>query len=188
MRDDFLTLPKNLPVPQDDGACRHLEGMAIPAIELRATSGRVLELSQLTLDPTILFFYPRTGRPDEPVPVDWDEIPGARGCTPQSCGFRDLYKEFRAHGYQVFGVSTQTTEYQREFAERMRIPFEILSDSEFKLTTAMKLPTFEFSGMRLLKRMAWVCEDSHVKKVFYPVFPPDENAVNVLKWLDRIRA
>ena len=184
MRDNFYALPKDLPIPQDDGACSHLESTALPSIELRSTANRVVDLSRLTQEPTVFFFYPRTGRPDEPAPVGWDEIAGARGCTPQSCGYRDLYLEFRTLGIQVFGVSTQTTEFQQELVQRIHLPFEILSDVEFKLTETLRLPTFEFSGMRLLKRMAWYCERRKIKKVFYPVFPPNENAEIVLRYLN----
>lgn len=183
MRDNFYDLPDDLPVPQDDGACDHLEGQALPNIELRSTANRTVNLARLTQSPTVLFFYPRTGRPDEPAPIGWDEIPGARGCTPQSCGYRDQFAEFRALGFQVFGVSTQTTDFQQELVDRIKLPFEVLSDGEFALTNGMKLPTFEFSGMRLLKRMAWVCEQGKIVKVFYPVFPPQENATQVLGWL-----
>lgn len=187
MRDNFYSLPVDLPVPQDDGACDHLTGQSLPDIELHSTANRVVNLSRLTQDPTVLFFYPRTGRPDELAPEGWDEIPGARGCTPQSCGYRDLAAEFWALGFQVFGVSTQTTDFQQELVERIRLPFEILSDSDFVLVDGMKLPTFEFAGERLLKRMAWVCERGKIKKVFYPVFPPDQNAATVLTWIREAR-
>ena len=183
MRDNFYALPTDLPVPPDDGACDHLADKALPKIELRTTANRVVDLSYLTQEPTVLFFYPRTGRPDEPAPIGWDEIPGARGCTPQSCGYRDQYADFRALGVQVFGVSTQTTEFQQELVSRIHLPFEVLSDVDFILTDALQLPTFDFSGMRLFKRMAWYCESGKIKKVFYPVFPPNENAATVLEWL-----
>ncbi|MGE0634435.1 MAG: peroxiredoxin, partial [Pseudobdellovibrionaceae bacterium] len=127
--------------------------------------------------------YPRTGEPSKPAPPDWDLIPGARGCTPQSCGFRDLYREFQSLGFQVFGLSSQDTDYQKEFVNRNHIPFEILSDAEFALTDSLRLPTFVYNGMRLIKRMAWVIEDGKITKVFYPVFPPTENAATVLAWL-----
>ncbi|MBI3544506.1 MAG: peroxiredoxin [Deltaproteobacteria bacterium] len=183
MRDDFHALPDSLPVPKDDGACSHLEATPLPDLELRTTSGALVNLARLTRKPTVLFFYPRTGRPDEAAPVGWDEIPGARGCTPQSCGYRDHHSEFTALGIQVFGVSTQTTEFQQELARRLRLPYEILSDSGLALTGALKLPTFTFSSMTLLKRAAWFCQAGKIVKVFYPVFPPDENAETVLRWL-----
>lgn len=183
VRDNFYSLPPQLPVPLDDGACVHLEGAALPAIELKSTDGKILDLALLTREPTVLFFYPRTGRPDEAAPVGWDEIPGARGCTPQSCGYRNLYAEFQALGVQVFGVSTQTTAFQQELVRRVQLPFEILSDDALRLTEELRLPTFDFSGMRLIKRMAWFCEKGIIRKVFYPVFPPDKNAEDVLHWL-----
>ncbi len=179
---DLSEIPEGLPVPIDDGACAHLEGAELPAISLRTTSDRFLELKKL-INPAVIFFYPRTGEPDKPAPLDWDLIPGARGCTPQSCGFRDLFQEFQALGYQVFGASSQSTEYQKEFVARNHIPFEILSDENFKLTDALSLPTFTYSGMRLIKRMAWVTHQAKIKKFFYPVFPSNENARVVLDWL-----
>lgn len=192
-------LPPGLPVPSDDGACVHLARAALPAISLASTGGARVELSALN-SPTVLFFYPRTGVPGQPpspgfAGEEWDSIPGARGCTPQSCGFRDLHSRFAALGVRVYGVSTNTTEHQREFKARNHVPFEFLSDSELRLTRAMKLPTFEFpveSGgpTTLLKRMAWYVEpDSlgapRIAKVWYPVFPPDQNAATVLAWLTR---
>lgn len=183
LRDNFYSLPTDLPRPTDDGACDHLEGMSLPPIKLSSTDNQILDLAELTLKPTVLFFYPRTGRPDEQAPAGWDEIPGARGCTPQSCGYRDHFSEFKTLGFLVLGVSTQTTEFQQELIQRIHLPFPILSDSEFVLTNTLKLPTFEFNEMRLLKRMAWVCEDGKILKVFYPVFPPDKNAETVITWL-----
>jgi peroxiredoxin len=180
---DLNSIPKDLPVPQDDGACNHLQGSSLPAISLRSTLDRQVNLGDVSA-PTVFFFYPRTGEPSKPAPADWDLIPGARGCTPQSCGFRDLHLEFKKLGFQVFGVSSQETDYQKEFVSRNHIPFEILSDSEFKLTNSMQLPTFEYNGLRLMKRMAWVTEKGLITKVFYPVFPPNENAQTVLKWLN----
>ena len=178
---DLMNLPENLPVPQDDGACDHLEGLKVPSTLLRSTNGRTVDLADETA--TVVFFYPRTGTPSEPAPLDWDLIPGARGCTPQSCGFRDEYSEFQKLGFQVFGASSQTTEYQKEFVSRNHIPFEILSDAEFLLTDALRLPTFVFGGSRLIKRLAVIVKKGRIEKAFYPVFPPNENAGNVLKWI-----
>lgn len=180
---DFFELPTTLPVPQDDGACDHLWQCSIPAVTLLATSGREVNLKEEAKLPTVFFFYPRTGRPDEPIPAGWDDTPGARGCTPQSCGFRDLQSAFKNLGFQVFGVSTQPRPFQQEFVSRMHIPFEVLSDSDFKLTRALNLPTFVFGAETLLKRMAWVVEHGTICKVFYPVFPPGENAQTVLQWI-----
>ena len=182
---DLNKLPTDLPVPQDDGACDHLNQMKMPKVALQSTSDREIDLQKQALTPTILFFYPRTGEPDKPAPADWDLIPGARGCTPQSCGFRDLYSAFKNAGYEVFGVSSQDTDYQKEFVARNHIPFEILSDVDFKLTYTFKLPTFEYNGMRLIKRMALVLNEGKIVKVFYPVFPPNKNAETVLNWINR---
>lgn len=178
---DLFELPANLPVPKDDGACAHLTGAPLPDVKLATTEGRALDLR--AIERAVVFIYPRTGEPHLPAPPDWDLIPGARGCTPQSCGFRDLYAEFRALGYAVYGASTQTTEYQREFVARNHIPFEILSDAGFALTDALRLPTFVYAGERLIKRMAWVVEAGRIRHVFYPVFPPHENAARVIEWL-----
>lgn len=183
MRNNFYSLPENLPVPQDDGACAHLEGILLPSLPLRTTANRTIDLAAITKSPTVLFFYPRTGRPDEAAPIGWDEIAGARGCTPQSCGYRDLYSEFQSLGVQVFGVSTQATEFQQELVQRIYLPYEIISDADFNLTNTLKLPTFIFNSIRLLKRAAWFCKDGKIKKVFYPVYPPDKNAETVLNWI-----
>jgi peroxiredoxin len=180
---DLLKLPENLPAPVDDGACDHLEGMDVPSITLQTTQGRLLNLKEVAQKPAVIFFYPRTGEPSKPVPPDWDLIPGARGCTPQSCGFRDLYSEFKNKGFQVFGASTQETLYQQEFVSRNHIPFEIISDKDYQLTDALRLPTFTYNGTRLIKRMAWLLKGGKIIKVFYPVFPPDKCAETVLNWV-----
>jgi len=185
---DVYTLPANLPVPQDDGAADHLRGAAVPALALPATSGDLVSLAELARQPAVLFFYPRTGEKGKSAGPEWDLIPGARGCTPQSCGFRDLHGEFRALGVCVAGVSTQTTAYQREFVERNHVPFDLLSDAELRLTHALRLPTFEFpvpgiGPSTLIKRMAWYLEGGRIADVWYPVFPPDKNAEVVLGWL-----
>jgi len=179
---DFTTLPPDLPAPQDDGAAAHLEGMALPHVRLRSTRGRLVDVASAA-PRFVLFAYPRTGVPGEPAPPGWDEIPGARGCTPQSCAYRDLHAEFRALGHEVFGLSTNSPAHQAEFVSRMAIPYEMLSDEGFALTDAMRLPTFEYRGARLLKRLALVVEQGRVRKAFYPVFPPDRNAATVLAWL-----
>ncbi|HXW40333.1 MAG TPA: peroxiredoxin [Xanthobacteraceae bacterium] len=176
-------LPPDIPVPQDDGAARHLPGVTLPDIVLPATSGPAVNPSKLK-GRTVVYIYPRTGVPGVDAPPGWDDIPGARGCTPQSCGFRDHFGELKALGVaQVYGLSTQDTDYQREAAERLHLPFAILSDRELKLTRALKLPTFAAAGMTLLKRMALLIDDGVVVKVFYPVFPPDQNAAEVIAWL-----
>ncbi|MFZ3337502.1 MAG: peroxiredoxin [Xanthobacteraceae bacterium] len=180
---DPTFLPPDIPVPQDDGAARHLTGMTLPDIVLSATTGPAVNLSKLK-GRAVVYIYPRTGVPGVDAPPGWDDIPGARGCTPQSCGFRDHFAELKALGVaQVFGLSTQDTGYQREAAERLHLPFPILSDAELKLTHALNLPTFTTSGMTLLKRMALVIDDGRIVKTFYPVFPPDKNATDVVAWL-----
>jgi len=157
----------------------------MPHVSLRSTGGHDVDLADLGDRRTVLYIYPRTGRPDRPVPAEWDAIPGARGCTPESCGFRDHFAEISAFGAGVFGVSTQDTDYQREAAERLHLPFELLSDSAFALTDALRLPTFDFEGERLLKRLTLVVRAGQVDHVFYPVFPPDRHAEEVLTWLSQ---
>ena len=187
-RSDLHTLPEDLPVPIDDGACGHLPGLNLPSISLNATDGRQIDLSRLPAR-TVVYIYPRTGRPDQPGSPAWDAIPGARGCTPQSCGFRDHYAELGELSVSaVFGLSTQTTGYQREVVERLHLPFPLLSDSGLAFTHALRLPTFEFEPYgsersTLLKRMALMIRDGRIEKVFYPVFPPDRNAEAVIEWL-----
>lgn len=176
-------LPTNIPAPQDDGAARHLTGMALPDIALPATSGPAVNLAKIG-GRSVVYIYPRTGVPGIPNPDGWDMIPGARGCTPQSCSFRDHAGELKTLGIaHLFGLSTQDTAYQREAAERLHLPFPVLSDEKLQLTKAMKLPTFVADGMTLLKRMAWVIDGGKITKVFYPVFPPDRNAADVVAWL-----
>jgi peroxiredoxin len=180
---DPRVLPDNLPVPQDDGGARHLPGTRWPDFALLATDGTSVNVSRLP-GRTVVYVYPRTGRPGQALPEGWDAIPGARGCTPQSCAFRDHFAELKDLGVaQLFGLSTQDTAYQREVVERLHLPFAILSDAELKLTNALRLPTFQVAGMTLLKRMALVIDAGTIAKVFYPVFPPDKNAEEVLAWL-----
>lgn len=172
-----------IPAPEDDGAAAHLMGSQIPSITLPATDGTNVNLAALT-GRTIIYAYPRTGRPDQPLPEGWDMIPGARGCTPQSCAFRDHFAELRTLGVnQIFGLSTQSSEYQKEAASRLHLPFLVLSDEALLLTRAMILPTFETSGMELLKRFTLIVDGDEVSHVFYPVFPPDEAVQEVIDWL-----
>jgi peroxiredoxin len=181
--DNLYELPKGLPVPVDDGACAHLAGRRLPSLPLHSTGGRRVDLSQLA-GRTVVYCYPRTGRPDQEVPTGWNQIPGARGCTPQSCAFRDHHRELLALGAgAVFGLSTQDTAYQREAAERLHLPFEILSDERLEFARALQLPTFEVDGMTLIKRLTLIIRDGVIEKVFYPVFPPDANAEEVAAWL-----
>jgi len=180
-----LVLPDNLPVPQDDGAARHLAGMRLPSLALPSTGDAAVDLSKLK-GRTVVYVYPRSGRPGQVMPTGWDAIPGARGCTPQSCGFRDHFADMQRLGVAaLYGLSTQDTTYQRELAERLHLPFAILSDEGLKLTHALDLPTFSVDGMTLLKRMAWVIDDGAISQVFYPVFPPDKSAEMVVAWLQQ---
>lgn len=180
--DNLYALPENLPVPVDDGACDHLTGFLLPAVALPSTAGRIVDLSTLA-GRVVIYCYPRTGQPDRDPPKGWNEIPGARGCTPESCGFRDLNHEYKKLGVRIFGLSTQDTDYQREAVERLHLPFELLSDEDLELARALRLPTFEVEGMTLIKRLTLVLRDGTIEKVFYPVFPPDANAPQVLEWL-----
>jgi len=173
-----------IPAPTDDGGAAHLEGMTMPPVALRATDDTMVKLSALK-GRTVVFAYPRTGEPGKIALVDdWDMIPGARGCTPQTCSFRDLFAELKAAGAaHVFGLSTQSNAYQTEMASRLHLPFAVLSDEKLELTRALRLPTMEVAGLTLIKRLALVIDDARVRHVFYPVFPPDRNAGDVLEWL-----
>jgi peroxiredoxin len=186
---DYHALPPDLPVPVDDGAAEHLFGMRLPAVVLRATSGSEVDLAQTAAaaGTLVLYVYPRTGAPGQPSPDGWDAIPGARGCTPQSCAFRDHHAELRALGADVLGLSAQPTEEQAAFAAREHLPFALLSDPGLALASALRLPTFEAGGMRLYKRITLIVEDGAIAMVFYPVFPPDRNAADVLAWLRQRR-
>ena len=181
---DPTVLPTDIPAPQDDGAARHLSGMTLPDIALPATDGAPVNLSKRK-GRSVVYIYPRTGVPGVDLPPGWNEIPGARGCTPQSCGFRDHFAELKRLGVaQLYGLSTQDTAYQQEAASRLHLPFAILSDEKLGFTRALNLPTFVTSGMTLLKRMALIIDDGVISKVFYPVFPPDKNAADVVAWLE----
>ena len=174
-----------IPVPPDDGAARHLAGARLASIALAATDGDAIDLSK-TAGRVVVYAYPRTGRPGIANPDGWDMIPGARGCTPQSCSFRDHFAELKALGVErIFGLSTQDPDYQKEAVARLHLPFAILSDDGLRLTHAMNLPTLEVDGMTLLKRFTLVIDDGVVTHVFYPVFPPDRNAGDVIEWLSR---
>jgi peroxiredoxin len=180
---DPTVLPTDIPVPQDDGAARHLAGLRLPSLPLTATDGSQVDLSKLK-GRTVVYIYPRTGVPGQSPPDGWDAIPGARGCTPQSCSFRDHFAELKELGVaQLYGLSTQDSDYQREAVERLHLPFAVLSDQALELARAINLPTFTVAGMTLHKRMALVIEDGAIVKVFYPVFPPDKNAEEVVTWL-----
>jgi peroxiredoxin len=182
---EYHALPPDLPVPLDDGAADHLPGMRLPPLTLRSTLGGAVELAEAArrAGTLVLYVYPRTGTPGEPSPDGWDAIPGARGCTPQSCAFRDHAAELAALGAQVLGLSAQAPQEQAAFAAREHLPFALLSDPQLLLASELRLPTFDVAGMRLYKRITLLVEHGEVAKVFYPVFPPDENAAGVLAWL-----
>jgi peroxiredoxin len=181
---DYMSLPTDLPVPEDDGAADHLPGTAVPHIVLPGTKGGGVALDQLGDGRTVLYIYPMTGRPGVDLPEGWNEIPGARGCTPEACGFRDHYGELRAAGAAgVYGLSSQRTAYQAELAERLALPFEILSDSGHELQRALDLPTFTVDGELLYKRLTLIVSGGRIEHVFYPIFPPDAHAAQVLEWL-----
>jgi peroxiredoxin len=182
MTHDLYTLPPDLPVPEDDGAADHLAGMMLPNLTLESSAGPV-SLRELALERLVLYIYPRTGRPGEPSPPGWDAIPGARGCTPESCAFRDHAAELSELGASLAGLSAQPLEEQVEFAERNHIAYPVMADPELRLAGALRLPTFDVAGMTLYKRITLVIEACAIAKVFYPVFPPDKNADEVIAWL-----
>lgn len=184
--DNLYQLPVNLPMPVDDGATRHLPGLELPPIALPSTSGGSVRLDDPAVPLTVVYCYPRTGRPDADAPGGteaWNAIPGARGCTPQCCAYRDHHQELQRLGAKVFGLSTQTNEYQREAVSRLRLPFALLSDAAGKLTAALRLPWFEVDGMRLLKRLTLVIAHGRILHCVYPVFPPDKDAEIVITWI-----
>lgn len=179
----FTQLPAGLPRPADDGAADHLVDVAMPDIALPATGGAMLSLRWLPPGRTVLYVYPRTGQPGRALPSDWDLIPGARGCTPEACAFRDHHEDLLVAGASVFGLSTQATGYQREVVERLHLPFPLLSDPGLSLAAAMGLPTFDADGLTFYRRLTLIVQDHTVEHVFYPVFPPDRHAGQVLRWL-----
>ena len=180
----YLSLPDNLPIPKDDGAADHLVGMKMPQVNLLATNGELMDLAKLS-GLLVLFCYPMTGVPGIPLPPGWDEIPGARGCTPQACSYRDAYPELRKRVTKVFGISTQSSSYQKELHDRLELPYEILSDEKFELQTSLNLPTFEVEGKRLLKRLTLVVRDGLIDMVHYPVFPSNKDVDWVLEKLSK---
>lgn len=180
---DLHQLPDDLPIPENDGAADHLPGAVLPSVALSATSGDPVDLAAFgTESAFVLYVYPQTGVPGRPLPQGWDWIPGARGCTPQSCAFRDSADELAALGATVFGLSAQTLDQQREFAAREHLPYPLLSDSEFRLAEELRLPTFESNGIRYYRRLTLIAEAGRISKVFYPVFPPQDNAADVVAW------
>jgi peroxiredoxin len=182
--DNLYQLPADLPVPVDDGAADHLPGVPLPRVPLPSTAGGTVDLAALP-GRTVVYAYPGTGRPDQAPLPGWDAIPGARGCTPQSCAFRDHYQELQARGAALFGLSTQTTADQREAVERLHLPYPLLSDADLVFAHALRLPTFTVAGLALLKRLTLIVREGRIEHVFYPVFPPDQNAAAVIAWLQR---
>jgi peroxiredoxin len=182
---ELHSLPPDLPVPQDDGAADHLLGTDVPDVSLPATTGGTFDLAAAARGLLVAYVYPRTGRPGEPSLPGWDEIPGARGCTPQSCAFRDRADEFASRGATLVGISAQTPEDQAEFVAREHIAYPVLSDPDLVLAKRMGLPVFEVAGTTLYRRLTFVAREGRIEHVFYPVFPPDLNAAEVIAWLDR---
>jgi peroxiredoxin len=182
-RPDLYALPPDLPVPIDDGAADHLAGARLPALALPSTDGGAVDLAAAAAGRAVFYCYPRTGTPGVPLPTGWDQIPGARGCTPEACAFRDHHAELAALGARVFGISTQTTAEQREFAARVHLPFPLLSDADLRLAHALRLPTLGVDGLTLHRRLTLIAERGIIAKVFYPVFPPDTHAADVVAWL-----
>jgi len=178
----LLILPDGLPVPADDGLAAHLTGMQLPDILLEATNGLFINLADFKRS-VVIYVYPLTGQPNVALPSGWDEIPGARGCTPQACDFSNHYQTLNALDAEVFGLSTQVSAYQLEFKNRLHLPFDLLSDDTLKLKQSLGLPTFSVDGMTLYKRLTLVAKNQQIEKVFYPVFPPNEHASQVIHWL-----
>lgn len=183
MVHDPTKLPPNLPRPEDDGACDHLRGRLLPSVALQSTTGRWIDVSGVETSWVVVYIYPRTGLPGVEVPTGWDAIPGARGCTPQSCSYRDNHAALLDLDVSVFGLSTQTTEAQTEFAEREHIPFPLLSDRGYEFGSRLELPTFEVDANKLYKRLTLIARGGRIEHVRYPVFPPDEDATETLRWL-----
>lgn len=191
----YDALPTNLPPPQDDGACDYLEGLAVPDIMLPSTAGEAVSLADIAKGRSVLYCYPMTGRPDRALPGGWDTIPGARGCTPQSCAFRDHHAELAELGAAVYGLSTQPTAYQLEAKARLHLPFELLSDADFTLINALALPTMTVAELArvspdipqtLIKRLTLVLSAGRIEHVFYPVFPPDQSAADVVAYFQHV--
>ena len=187
MSHDPYTLPPDLPVPEDDGAADHLTGAVIPRLELPTTDQRALDLTEAAQQLLVLYVYPRTGKPGQALPTGWDDIPGARGCTPQACAFRDLNAEIAVTGAHTLGLSAQSVAEQHEVVERLHLPYALASDPLLTVAEALGLPTFEVDGMTLYKRITLIADAGRIIKVFYPVFPPNRNAQDVLEWLQANR-
>ena len=185
--DVISSIPANLPIPSDDGACEHLENMLMPDVSLWSTDDQKINLSRLS-GWNVIFCYPMTGRPGVAIPEGWVQIPGAAGCTPQACSYRDNHAELKRNGVGVYGISTQTSEAQKEASNRLGLPYPLLSDVDHSLSSALKLPLLEVGGLKLIKRLTLILKDGVIKKCFYPVFPPDKNVVDVIDWLSENQA
>lgn len=185
--DVISSIPANLPIPSDDGACEHLENMLMPDVSLWSTDDQKINLSRLS-GWNVIFCYPMTGRPGVAIPEGWVQIPGAAGCTPQACSYRDNHTELKRNGVGVYGISTQTSEAQKEASNRLGLPYPLLSDADHSLSSALKLPLLEVGGLKLIKRLTLILKDGVIKKCFYPVFPPDKNVVEVIAWLSENQA
>lgn len=183
MSTNLTKLPENLPIPMDDGAADHLVGLKLPKISLQSTLGKPVDIGDIT-GRVVIYCYPMTGQPGVPLPEGWDEIPGARGCTPQTCAFRDHYQELQALGSEVIGLSVQDTEYQREMAERLHLPFPVVSDIDYEFQKALNLPTFVAAGMTLLKRLTLIANFGVIESVHYPIFPSSSDAEWVMNYLE----
>lgn len=183
----IFSIPVDLPIPMDDGACEHLENMRIPNVSLCSTDDQEINLSSMS-GWNVIFCYPMTGRPGVPIPEGWVQIPGAAGCTPQACSYRDNHAELKRNGVGVYGISTQTSEAQKEASNRLGLPYPLLSDANHSFSSALKLPLLEVGGSKLIKRLTLILEDGVIRKYFYPVFPPDKNVVEVIAWLSENKA
>jgi peroxiredoxin len=177
-------LPANLPIPQDDGAANHLPGMRLPRLSLCATTGKELNLGEIK-GRLVIYCYPMTGQPNVALPEGWDQIPGARGCTPQSCSFRDHYQELQSLGVEIVGLSVQSTAYQQEMADRLHLPFPVVSDADYQFQRALQLPTFITAGMTLLKRITLIANDGVIEAIHYPIFPSDSDPAWVISYLKK---
>ena len=182
---NLSVLPKDLPVPKDDGKCDHLEGSLIPSISLPNQDGNMLKINRTDTFRLIIYCYPMTGNPTKPLPKDWNLIPGARGCTPQTCSFRDNYESFTKLNAVPIGISTQTTSEIKEMTIRLNVPYDVLSDYKLTLSNKIKLPTFKIEKKTYIKRVTMIVEKSIIRKCFYPIFPPDLHFKEVIKWLEK---
>jgi peroxiredoxin len=180
--DVIFSIPSDLPIPLDDGACDHLQNARMPNVSLLSTDDKVINLSELQ-GWNVIFCYPMTGRPGFSIPEGWVQIPGAAGCTPQVCSYRDKHKELSANSVGVYGISTQTSEAQKEASNRLGLPYPLLSDVDRSFSSALQLPMLEINGLKLIKRLTLIIKDGVILKCFYPVFPPDENVIEVIEWL-----